>query len=64
MIDRPRPLKGLNIGIIIIIPIKGRGVMYQGSTLGLGRACTQEENPEQDSESTSPGLQNPYRTPT
>ena len=35
MINKPPPFKGLNIGIPIITPIKGRGFMNQGSTLGI-----------------------------
>ena len=33
MINKPPPFKGPNIGILIIIPIEGRGVTNQGSTL-------------------------------
>ena len=33
MINQPPPFKGLNIRIPIIIPIKGRGFIHQGSTL-------------------------------
>ena len=33
MINKPPPFKGLIIRIPIIIPIKGRGVINQGSTL-------------------------------
>ena len=33
MIDKSPPFKGLNIGIPIIIPIKGRGLINQGSGL-------------------------------
>ena len=33
MIDKPPPFKGLNIRIHIIIPIKGRGFINQGSKL-------------------------------
>ena len=36
MIHKPRPFKGLNIRIPIIIPIKGRGFINRGSTLGFG----------------------------
>ena len=35
MIDEPPPFKGLNIRIPIIIPIQGRGLVNQGSTLPL-----------------------------
>ena len=35
MINKPTPFKGLNIRIPIIIPIKGRGFINQGSTLRL-----------------------------
>ena len=35
MIDKPPPPKGLNIRIPIIIPIKGRGFINQGSGLGF-----------------------------
>ena len=35
MINEPPPLKGLNIRIPIISPIKGRGFANQGSTLGF-----------------------------
>ena len=38
MINKPFPFKGLNIGIPIIIPFKGRGFINQGSTLGF-RVC-------------------------
>ena len=31
-LTNPAPLKGLDIRILIIIPIKGRGFMNQGST--------------------------------
>ena len=34
MINRPPSFKGLNIGIPIIITIKGSGFINQGSTLG------------------------------
>ena len=33
MISKPPPFKGLNIQIPIIIPIKGRGFINQGSGL-------------------------------
>ena len=33
MINKPPGFKGLNVGIPIIIPIKGRGFINQGSTL-------------------------------
>ena len=33
MINKPPPFKGLNIRIPIVIPIKGRGFINQGSTL-------------------------------
>ena len=33
MINKPLPLKGLNIRIPIIISIEGRGLINQGSTL-------------------------------
>ena len=33
MINTPPPLKGLNIRILIMIPIKGRGFIHQGFTL-------------------------------
>ena len=33
MINKPPAFKGLNIRIPIIIPIKGRGFINQGSTL-------------------------------
>ena len=33
MINRPPPFRGLNFGIPIIIPIKGRGFINDGSTL-------------------------------
>ena len=33
MINKPLPLKGLNIRIPIIIPVKGRGFINQGSGL-------------------------------
>ena len=33
MISKPPPVRGLNIRIPIITPIKGRGFMNQGSTL-------------------------------
>ena len=33
MINNPPPFKDLNIGIPIIIPIKGRGFLNHGSTL-------------------------------
>ena len=33
MIHNPPPFKGLNIKIPIIIPIKERGLIYQGSGL-------------------------------
>ena len=39
MTNKPPPFKGLTIGIPTIIPIKGRGLVHQGSTLvieGLG----------------------------
>ena len=35
MITNPPPFKGLNIRIPIIIPIKGKGIINQGSGLGL-----------------------------
>ena len=35
VIDKPPPFKGLNIRILIIIPIKGRGLINQESTLGV-----------------------------
>ena len=35
MINEPPPFKGPNIRFPIIIPIKGRGFINQGSTLGL-----------------------------
>ena len=34
MIHKPSPFKGLNISIPIIVPIKGRGCINQGSTVG------------------------------
>ena len=34
MISKPVPFKGFNTGIPIIIPMKGRGFISQGSTLG------------------------------
>ena len=38
MINKPPPFKGLNIRIPIIMPIKGRGFINQGSGLpGSGR---------------------------
>ena len=33
MINKPSPLKGLNVRIPIIIPMKGRGSVNQGSGL-------------------------------
>ena len=33
MINKPPPFKGLNMSILIIIPIKGRGFTNQGSGL-------------------------------
>ena len=33
MIHKPFPVKGLNIKIPIITPVKGRGFINQGSTL-------------------------------
>ena len=33
MINKPPPFKGLNIRICIIVPIKGRGFVNQGSGL-------------------------------
>ena len=38
MINKRAPFNGLNIGIPIIIPIKGRGVINQGSTLPKNRS--------------------------
>ena len=35
MINESPPFKGPNIRIPIIIPIKGRGLINQGSTLGV-----------------------------
>ena len=35
MVNKPHPCEGLNIRIPIIISIKGRGVINQGSGLGL-----------------------------
>ena len=35
MIHKPPPFKGLNIRIPIIIPIKGKGLINHGSTLGF-----------------------------
>ena len=35
MINNPPPFKGLNTRIPIIIPMKGRGFINQGSTLGF-----------------------------
>ena len=35
MINNPLPFEGLNIIIPVIIPIKGRGCIDQGSGLGL-----------------------------
>ena len=32
----PPPFKGLNIRILIIIPMKGRGLLSRGSGLGSG----------------------------
>ena len=37
MINKPPPFKGINIGIPIIIPIKGRGFINHGSGLGILR---------------------------
>ena len=34
MINKPPRFKGLNIRILIIVPIQGRGVSYHGFTLG------------------------------
>ena len=34
MINKPPPFKGLNIRIPIIVPIKGKGFVDQGSGLG------------------------------
>ena len=34
MINNHPPFRGLNIGIPIVIPIKGRGFINQGSGLG------------------------------
>ena len=46
MIDKPPPLKGLNIRIPVLIPIKGRGVINYGSTLYRvwGRTKNQQWN--------------------
>ena len=35
MINKPPPFKGLDISIPIIIPVKGRGFINHGSTLGF-----------------------------
>ena len=35
MINKPPPFRGLNVKIPIIIPMKGRVFIKQGSTLGL-----------------------------
>ena len=35
MIDKPPPFEDLNIRIPIIIPIKGRGFINQGSGVGF-----------------------------
>ena len=35
MINKLHPFKGLNIRMPIIVPIKGRGFINQGSGLGL-----------------------------
>ena len=35
MINKPSPSKGLDISIPMIIPIKGRGFINQGSGLGV-----------------------------
>ena len=35
MINNPPPFKGLNIGIPIIMPIKGRGSINKGSGLSV-----------------------------
>ena len=43
MINNPPPVKGFTIGILIIIPIKGKGFINQGSGLlersGLGQSA-------------------------
>ena len=44
MINKPPPFKGLNIRIPIIIPIKGKGFVIQGSTL-LSRPLTSHFRP-------------------
>ena len=37
MVQKPPPFKGLNIRILIINPIKGRGFINHGSGLGVSR---------------------------
>ena len=41
MINEPPPLKGLIIGIPILIPIKGRGAITQRSGLNLDPLCNE-----------------------
>ena len=35
MINKPLPLKGLNVRTPAMIPSKGRGLIHQGSTLAF-----------------------------
>ena len=41
MINKPPPFKGLNIRIPVIILVKGRGFINQGSTLHSATRCCQ-----------------------
>ena len=42
MINKLRPFEGLNIRIPTIIPMQGRGLINQGSGLGLRGLCVQD----------------------
>ena len=44
MINKPPPFKGLNIRIPITIPIKGRGLINQGSGLLCTRAAQHRDH--------------------
>ena len=49
MMNNPPPLQGLNIRIPSTIPIKGRGVINHGSTLGFTPTRTEFLKPEDTS---------------
>ena len=54
MINKHPPFKGLNVRIPSIIPMKGRGVVYQGFGLRPKLACKVKAGPRPKSEAPKP----------